>query len=104
MRRHPDIRLLRQSADIQQTADLQKQILNHMWGQLKVGGTLLYITCSILKIENEQQMVNFFAEHADAEEIKIEENWGLAQIHGRQLLPENGFGDGFYYCRIQKTA
>jgi 16S rRNA (cytosine967-C5)-methyltransferase len=30
-----------------------------MWQQLKVGGTLLYITCSILKVENEQQMVDF---------------------------------------------
>ena len=75
-----------------------------MWQQLKVGGTLLYITCSILKVENEQQMVEFFAEHADAEEIKIDANWGIEQIHGRQLLPEAHHGDGFYYCRIQKTA
>ncbi|MFX6609846.1 SAM-dependent methyltransferase, partial [Acinetobacter baumannii] len=56
IRRHPDIRLLRQSSDIAQTIELQKQILEHMWQQLKVGGTLLYITCSILKSENEQQM------------------------------------------------
>ena len=104
IRRHPDIRLLRQSTDIPKIVDLQKQILNHMWQQLKVGGTMLYITCSILKAENEQQMVNFFAEHANAEEIKIEAKWGLTQIHGRQLLPETGFGDGFYYCKIQKTA
>ncbi|MEG0483473.1 MAG: 16S rRNA (cytosine(967)-C(5))-methyltransferase RsmB [Acinetobacter sp.] len=104
MRRHPDIRLLRQSTDIPKTVDLQKQILNHMWQQLKVGGTLLYITCSILKVENEQQMVNFFAEHPDAVESKIEASWGIEQIHGRQLLPETGHGDGFYYCRIQKIA
>ena len=104
MRRHPDIRLLRQSTDIPKTVDLQQQILNHMWQQLKVGGTLLYITCSILKVENEQQMVNFFAEHPDAVESKIEASWGIEQIHGRQLLPETGHGDGFYYCRIQKIA
>lgn len=104
MRRHPDIRLLRQSSDIQQTVELQKQILGNMWQQLKVGGTLLYITCSILKAENEQQMMQFFADHADAKEINIEEKWGLKQVHGRQLLPETHFGDGFYYCRIEKTA
>ena len=75
-----------------------------MWQQLKVGGTLLYITCSILKAENEQQMVDFFAHHADAKEIKIEADWGIEQIHGRQLLPKVGHGDGFFYCRIQKTA
>ncbi|RKG34778.1 16S rRNA (cytosine(967)-C(5))-methyltransferase RsmB [Acinetobacter rongchengensis] len=104
MRRHPDICLLRQSTDIPKTVDLQKQILNQMWKQLKVGGTLLYITCSILKVENEQQMLNFFAEHADAVESKIDASWGIEQIHGRQLLPETNHGDGFYYCRIEKIA
>ena len=104
MRRHPDIRLLRQSSDIAQTVALQKQILAHLWSQLKVGGTLLYITCSILKAENEHQMVEFFAEHPDAVEDKIEATWGIEQVHGRQLLPEHGHGDGFYYCRIRKTA
>lgn len=104
MRRHPDIRLLRQSGDIAKTVILQKQILENMWQQLKAGGTLLYITCSILKAENEQQMIEFFAEHADAKEVKIEADWGIEQIHGRQLFPARDHGDGFYYCRIQKTA
>lgn len=104
IRRHPDIRLLRQSTDIAQTAALQQQILQQMWQQLKVGGTLLYITCSILKAENEQQMAAFFAEHANAEEIKIEADWGIEQTHGRQLLPSAHSGDGFYYCQIKKLA
>lgn len=103
MRRHPDIRLLRHSTDIAKTVVLQKEILSNMWQQLKVGGTLLYITCSILKVENEQQMIQFFAEHADATEVKIDAEWGIEQIHGRQLFPENDRGDGFYYCRIQKS-
>ena len=104
IRRHPDIRLLRQSTDIAKTVELQKQILNNMWQQLKVGGTMLYITCSILKAENEQQIVQFFADHNDAKETKIEADWGIEQIHGRQLFPETDRGDGFYYCLIEKTA
>lgn len=104
IRRHPDIRLLRQSTDIKQTVELQKQILDNMWQQLKVGGTLLYITCSILKAENEQQMVDFFSIHSDAQEIKIDADWGVEQIHGRQLFPQVGRGDGFFYCLMQKTA
>ncbi|WP_407412434.1 16S rRNA (cytosine(967)-C(5))-methyltransferase RsmB [Acinetobacter sp.] len=104
IRRHPDIRLLRQSTDIKQTVELQKQILDNMWQQLKVGGTLLYITCSILKAENEQQMVEFFSTHSDAQEIKIDADWGVEQIHGRQLFPQVGRGDGFFYCLMQKTA
>ncbi|MDM1737521.1 16S rRNA (cytosine(967)-C(5))-methyltransferase RsmB [Acinetobacter towneri] len=104
LRRHPDIRLLRQSSDIQQTVVLQQQILQQMWQQLKVGGTLLYITCSVLKAENEQQMQQFFSEHQNAKEVKIEVDWGIPQLYGRQLLPQQGRGDGFYYCRIEKTA
>ncbi|MCL9675513.1 16S rRNA (cytosine(967)-C(5))-methyltransferase RsmB [Acinetobacter sp. ACZLY 512] len=104
LRRHPDIRLLRQSTDIAQTVSLQQQILKNLWPQLKVGGTLLYITCSILKPENEQQMQAFFAEHGNASELKIEADWGIEQAYGRQLLPTSGQGDGFYYCRIKKIA
>ena len=104
MRRHPDIRLLRQSSDIEQTVALQKQILEHMWQQLMVGGCMLYITCSILKVENELQMQQFFATHANAKEQPIQAEWGIAQSYGRQLLPTTGQGDGFYYCLIEKTA
>ncbi len=57
-----------------------------------------------LKAENKQQMVEFFAQHADAKEIKIEADWGIEQIHGRQLLPKADQGDGFFYCHIEKTA
>ncbi|MDO4223021.1 MAG: 16S rRNA (cytosine(967)-C(5))-methyltransferase RsmB [Acinetobacter sp.] len=104
IRRHPDIRLLRQASDVAQTVALQQQILEHMWQQLKVGGVLLYITCSILKAENEQQMQHFFAQHQDAKERVIDADWGIAQQYGRQLLPQHRGGDGFYYCLIEKIA
>lgn len=104
LRRHPDIRLLRKSNDILQTVALQAKILQHLWSQLKPNGYLLYITCSILKAENEQQMAQFFVQHSDAKEIKINADWGIVQQYGRQLLPSQGQGDGFYYCLLQKQA
>lgn len=104
IRRHPDIRLLRQSQDIAQIVALQQAILDNMWQQLKVGGSLLYITCSILKAENEQQMADFFSRHSNAEEQKIDSSWGIEQRYGKQLLPKQNQGDGFYYCLIKKTA
>lgn len=104
IRRHPDIRLLRQSQDIVQIVALQQAILDNMWQQLKVGGSLLYITCSILKAENEQQMADFFSRHSNAEEQKIDSSWGIEQRYGKQLLPKQNQGDGFYYCLIKKTA
>jgi 16S rRNA (cytosine967-C5)-methyltransferase len=104
IRRHPDIRLLRQSGDVAATVALQKRILQQLWPQLKVGGQLLYITCSILKDENERQMQQFLAEHSDAQEVALTVDWGMPQLHGRQLLPTQGQGDGFYYCLLQKQA
>ncbi len=103
IRRHPDIGLLRQEGDIEPTAELQKQILENLWSQLKVGGYLIYITCSILKAENETQMESFVANHNNANEVKINGNWGIEQAIGRQCLPlaENG-GDGFYYAVLKK--
>ncbi|ESK36548.1 ribosomal RNA small subunit methyltransferase B [Acinetobacter nectaris CIP 110549] len=102
IRRHPDIRLLRKSSDIQQTVELQSRILKNLWQQIPNGGYLLYITCSILKAENEYQMESFFNEYPNAQEIGICSNWGIEQKYGKQLLPETAHGDGFYYCLIQK--
>ncbi|MFB2538661.1 MULTISPECIES: 16S rRNA (cytosine(967)-C(5))-methyltransferase RsmB [unclassified Acinetobacter] len=102
LRRHPDIRLLRKSEDVAQTVELQKNILKNIWQQIKSGGYLLYITCSILKAENVEQMQAFFAENSDAVEIKQSEFGSIEQAFGRQWLPRQGQGDGFYYCLIRK--
>ncbi|MDN5619171.1 MAG: rRNA methyltransferase [Psychrobacter sp.] len=107
IRRHPDISILRSEEDIEQTALLQADILHNLWPQLKVGGYLLYVTCSILKQENVAQMQDFMSHHNDAVAIEFTEdcNWGIAQAIGRQCLPiDSESGDGFYYALLQKTA
>jgi 16S rRNA (cytosine967-C5)-methyltransferase len=107
IRRHPDISLLRAEEDVDQTASLQAEILDNLWPQLKVGGYLLYVTCSILKQENVQQMQSFLEHYTDARAIEFTEacNWGIAQEVGRQCLPIDGEGgDGFYYALLQKRV
>lgn len=107
IRRHPDISLLRTEEDIEQTAGLQADILHNLWPQLKVGGYLLYVTCSILKQENVKQMLDFLSKNNNAKAIEITDysNWGIVQEIGRQCLPiDSESGDGFYYALLQKTA
>lgn len=107
IRRHPDISILRTEEDVEQTALLQADILHNLWPQLKAGGYLLYVTCSILKQENALQMQNFISHHNDAVAIEFTEecNWGIEQAIGRQCLPiDSESGDGFYYALLQKTA
>ena len=102
VRRHPDIKWLRKNSDIEELANLQKQILDHCWQWLKPGGTLLYATCSILPQENSQQVEQFLERTADASLIPIEQQTQLDDI-GWQILPGQDNMDGFYYARLVKA-
>ncbi len=105
IRRHPDIKLLRRADDIEVLQALQQNILHAIWPLLGPGGLLVYATCSILKQENEQQIAAFLATHADAKEVIIEDaDWGIATIHGRQIITGTSAMDGFYYARLVKIA
>lgn len=47
IRRHPDIKLLRQVSDLQNLVATQRTLLQTLWQTLKPNGLLLYATCSI---------------------------------------------------------
>ena len=102
IRRHPDIKLLRQPEDIPRLVALQATILESLWPMLKPGGMLVYATCSILPQENAGQLANFLANHDDAKERPIEAKWGQVADVGRQILPDQDRMDGFYYACIEK--
>ncbi len=107
IRRHPDISILRTEEDVEQTALLQADILHNLWPQLKVGGYLLYVTCSILKQENVEQMQEFMTHYNNVAAVEFSDdcNWGIEQAIGRQCLPiDSESGDGFYYALLYKTA
>ena len=53
IKRKPDIRWKRKKEEIEEISKIQKEILQTCSGYLKVGGELVYSTCSILKEENE---------------------------------------------------
>jgi 16S rRNA (cytosine967-C5)-methyltransferase len=103
IRRHPDIKSLRQATDLVALTRVQQKILQQAWQLLRPGGVLLYVTCSVLKQENEQQIEQLLSA-IDAEEITIDEGWGIACHHGRQLLPGDQDGDGFYFAKLKKQA
>lgn len=102
IRRHPDIKWLRQDSDIDQLAQLQARILDKVWPLLKSGGVLLYTTCSILPQENSQQVKQFLSSHKDAKLVPIELPIGFAVDNGWQCLPQTDGHDGFFYAKLHK--
>ncbi len=103
IRRHPDIKLRRRPEDLPRLIATQEQILDGLWPLLKPGGKLLYATCSILPVENENQMTAFLRRHPDAAEDALPTKAGRARTIGRQILPGEAGMDGFYYARLRKN-
>ncbi len=97
IRRHPDIKWLRRADDIAALAELQREILDAMWQQLKPGGSLVYATCSITPQENRLQGNAFLERTPDARLVGSE-----PAPPGRQILPGAEAMDGFYYAVLSK--
>jgi 16S rRNA (cytosine967-C5)-methyltransferase len=104
IRRHPDIKLLRRASDIASLAEVQSAMLRSLWPLLRPGGTLLYVTCSILPEENSRVVQRFLAESPDARCDAIDSEWGVDCNPGRQVLPGPGGPDGLYYARLYKRV
>lgn len=102
IRRHPDIKLLRREEDIPALADIQLNLLEQLWTTLKPGGRLVYATCSVFPQENHRIIQRFMKAHADAALTMPDLAWGLDTGAGRQLFPERGSHDGFFYACLTR--
>ena len=104
IRRHPDIKVLRQEDAIGKYCDLQGKLLEAVWSMLNSQGRLVYATCSILSAENDQQIKFFLKKFPDASIMDIMTNWGIKTEFGIQTLPGVGNvdADGFYYAVLVK--
>jgi len=101
IRRHPDIKHLRTEKALLKIVKRQAKILDAMWQLLKPGGMLLYVTCSVFKAENQEQVAAFLQHHEDAELAEMSVPWGRGKT-GRQILPGDDAMDGFYFALLRK--
>lgn len=102
LRRQPDIKWHRREADVAALAALQARLLDALWPTLKPGGRLLYATCSVLREENAQQVEAFLARTPDASTVPLDAHLGRVDGPGRQRLPGEGGGDGFFYALLAR--
>ncbi len=112
LRRHPDIKHLRQATDLNALAVLQSGLLNAAFDMLRPGGQLVYIVCSLQPEEGPGQIEAFLSARENARRqaiipAEVFENYDFLTPEGdfRSLpchLPEEGGLDGFYACRLIK--
>ena len=104
IRRQPDIKLHRRAADVPGLVAAQARLLDALWPMLRPGGRLVYATCSVLKDENERQIDAFLARQRDARLVALPDAFGRDRRVGRQRLPGEDGGDGFFYAALAKHA
>ncbi|MEF3317396.1 16S rRNA (cytosine(967)-C(5))-methyltransferase RsmB [Peptoniphilus grossensis] len=96
-RKKPDIKWNKDLEDIKSLAEIQLEILDKAKDYVKDGGELLYSTCSLSKIENED-VVNKFLEN--------NKNFKIKKLRDRDVLklfPSTDGSDGFSITLIEKN-
>ncbi|HFE45696.1 MAG TPA: hypothetical protein ENJ18_09435 [Nannocystis exedens] len=87
--RHPELRFVREFADLAACVQLQRQLLEACWRRVRSGGRLVYAVCSLEPEEGEVLVASVAAEH------------GLRVALERTWTPEEEGCDGFYVARIE---
>lgn len=90
IRRKPEIKY-RALSEYEDLTDIQLGILKTSAEYVRVGGKLMYSTCTIRKSENEFIIKKFLENNIDFKIIKEE-----------TLMPHTHGSDGFYYCLMER--
>jgi len=104
IRRQPDVKWHRREKDIGALNTLPWRLLKYAWRHLRPGGRLLYSTCSVLKAENELMIGQFLQQHADANALPLDARFGRVSGVGRQRMPGEDDGDGFFYALLERNV
>ena len=101
VRRHVDIKWLRQMNDLKKFSEIQYLLLKSAWPLLNSGGKLLYVTCSIFSNENRDVVERFKQDFMDAKEIDLIYPNNIKHIKN-QLIPSENH-DGLFYVLLKKN-
>lgn len=97
-RRKPEIKWNRKEEDLKELSEIQRKILKNASMYLKKGGHLVYSTCTITKIENEDVIYDF---------LEKNENFEIEQIDDKDFLklyPSLNNTDGFSIVKLKKIG
>jgi 16S rRNA (cytosine967-C5)-methyltransferase len=92
-RRNPDARLRLTEADIAELLPKQAAILDQAASLVRIGGRLVYATCSLLAEENEGQVIAFLSRRA-----------AFVQVDTLSLTPLRHGTDGFFAAVLERRS
>ena len=100
IRRNPDVKLLRRPGDALKFRSQQEAILKNLWPLLRPGGRLFYVTCSVLKEENDA-VIAYGLEHLNnCKTMSLNIPGAIETRHGYQVLPTEHGGDGLFFAGL----
>ena len=113
-RRNPDAKWRMRPGALEQRIKDQSESLESAARFVRPGGRLVYVTCSLLKAENEDLVAAFLESHADflpLEAAHLARGAGLAPLAerasklgaGLRLSPYSTATDGFYVAALVRT-
>lgn len=102
IRRKPEIKY--KDEDVSELPRLQKAILEISARYVKVGGTLVYSTCTLSKAENEGVAEEFARSHDDFSPIVQQLPYaGAPSSTMRTFFPDKDGGDGFFTAAFRRV-
>lgn len=114
-RRRPDTKWRLTEKNLEERLTQQQEALANASAFVRPGGFLLYVTCSILPQENEEQVHGFCERNPEFEILSAAETW--QSLFGRDkpqpwsrdgktvtLTPASTDTDGFFFCAMGRKA
>lgn len=108
-RRNPDLKGRLSESDLTELLEKQHQILTTVAPLLKKGGRLIYVTCSVLRAENHEQIERFLAEHDTFKVIPYQQvsdqlSLPITDSDLLQLTPHQHNVDGFFCAVLERVS
>lgn len=94
LKRNPDSKWKLQPEFIENIKKTQQEVLDNYSKMVKVGGKLVYATCSVLPSENEKQIHRF---------LKTEFGKNFNFVKEEKVLAHQSGFDGFYMCLLERV-
>jgi 16S rRNA (cytosine967-C5)-methyltransferase len=106
-RRNPDARLRLRESDLAELLPKQAAIIDQAAALVRIGGRLVYATCSLLPEENEDQVTAFLARHPGFALVPLLRAWPGAPPNAGDFLsltPARHGTDGFFGAVLERRA